>query len=198
MSSKKRMDYKHDSYYIDEVMNGDTHAFSFLVEKHKDMVFTVALKITGNREDAEEIAQDAFIKAFTSLSEFKQKAKFSTWIYRIVYNASISKIRKKKAERVSLNSEIVENYTLDEIYETLERFEPHEQKNMVDRAIEALQPQEKLIIELYYMNDTPVDEISEITGLSVSNVKVKLFRIRNKMQGMLQQIASNKLKKVQS
>jgi len=192
------MEYKGDSFYIEKVIAGDVNAFSFLVEKHKDMVFTVALKITGNREDAEEIAQDAFIKAFKSLNNFRQTAKFTTWIYRIVYNAAISRIRKKKTDRISISNEIAENYTLDEIYENLDRLEPEEQKMMVDHAIDGLEPQEKLIIELYYMNDMSVDEIADITELTSSNVKVKLFRIRNKMQGILQQFITKELKKVNS
>jgi len=192
------MEIKDDSYYIDKVIEGDLNAYSFLVDKHKDMVFTVALKITGNREDAEEIAQDAFIKAFGSLNSFRQKSKFSTWIYRIVYNASISRIRKKKTERIAINEEIIENYTLDEIVENLNRLESSEQKALVDKSIEMLQPQERMLIELYYMNESPVDEIAEITGLSTSNVKVKLFRIRNKMHDVLRKLMSDELKNVNS
>ena len=192
------MENKSDTYFIDRVLNGDVNAYSFLVEKHKDMVFTVALKITGNREDAEEIAQDAFIKVYSSLKDFRHKSKFTTWIYQIVYNAAISRVRKKKTEKVSISNELAENYTLDDIVENLDILEREEQKKLVDEAIEALEPQEKMLIELYYAGETPVNEIADITGLSASNVKVKLFRIRNKMHRILQQLMRDELKTLKS
>lgn len=191
------MKFEDDSFYIDQVKSGDVNAYTFLVEKHKDMVFTVAMKIAGNKEDAEEIAQDAFVKAYQSLDNFLHKAKFTTWIYRIVYNTAISKLRKKKLDKVTLQPEITETYTLDEIVENLDYYNVDEQKQMVDFAMGLLEPQEKLIISLYYLNDMPVDEIAEITGLSNSNVKVKLFRIRNKMQSALKNQLQESLKKMQ-
>ncbi|MCB0806812.1 MAG: sigma-70 family RNA polymerase sigma factor [Bacteroidales bacterium] len=191
------MKFEDDSFYIDQVKSGDVNAYTFLVEKHKDMVFTVAMKIAGNKEDAEEIAQDAFVKAYQSLDNFLHKAKFTTWIYRIVYNTAISKLRKKKLDKVTLQPEITETYTLDEIVENLDYYNVDEQKQMVDFAMGLLEPQEKLIISFYYLNDMPVDEIAEITGLSNSNVKVKLFRIRNKMQSALKNQLQESLKKMQ-
>ena len=89
------MGFQSDHHYIDKVLEGDVSAYTQLVEKHKDMVFTIANKITRHREDAEEIAQDAFMKAFQHLKEFRKQSKFSTWLYRIAYNHCISVIRKK-------------------------------------------------------------------------------------------------------
>ena len=95
--SYKCMAYQEDSYYIERVLqHKDAAAFEGLVNKHKTLAFNIALRITKNREDAEEVAQDAFIKLYHALSEFKGDAKFTTWFFRIVYNLALSKIRKKK------------------------------------------------------------------------------------------------------
>ena len=77
-----------DEYYIDLIINGDTNAFEVLVDRYKDMVFTLTLRILKNREEAEEAAQDTFMKTYKSLSRFKGDSKFSTWIYKIAYNTS--------------------------------------------------------------------------------------------------------------
>ena len=88
--------FRDDSYYVRKVLKGDRQAFAVLVDKHKSMAFKLAMGIAKNKEDAEEIAQDSFLKAFEALPKFNADSKFSTWLYRIVYNTAISKIRKKK------------------------------------------------------------------------------------------------------
>ena len=189
------MEFQSDAYYIDKVLNGNKNAFASLVDKHKHMVFTVALRIVRTREDAEEIAQDAFIKAFQSLDKFKQESKFSTWIYKIAYNAAISKTRRKKIETAPIEVNVVENYTLDEIFENLDRLEENEQKSIISRLFEALNPDESTLITLYYYQQVQTEEIADITGLSQSNVKVKLHRIRQKMHNELQNILATNMKK---
>lgn len=190
------MEFRNDAYYIEQVLQGDRQAYARLVDKHKHMVFTVALRIVRNREDAEEIAQDAFIKAFQSLETFKQESKFSTWLYKIAYNAAISKTRKKKLEMAPIEVNVVENYTLDEIFENLERLESNEQKTIISRLFESLNPDESTLITLYYYENVQTEEIGEITGLSQSNVKVKLHRIRQKMHNELQKILAMDIKEL--
>ncbi len=92
------MENRNDTYYIEQVLEGKINAFSYLVDRHKDKVYNLAFRICGNREEAEEIAQDAFIKAYRSLRSFRHKSSFSTWLFRIVYNTSISLVRSKKKE----------------------------------------------------------------------------------------------------
>jgi len=82
--------------YIKQIMSGDVSRFAYFVDAYKDMAFTIAFRIVNNREDAEEVVQDAFVKAYTSLHTFRQDAKFSTWLCKIVVNTAISKTRKKK------------------------------------------------------------------------------------------------------
>ncbi|MFW6275762.1 MAG: sigma-70 family RNA polymerase sigma factor, partial [bacterium] len=90
------MEGKDDNFYIEEVLKGKTNYFSYIVERYQDIVFSIAFKVLKNREDAEEMAQESFIKAYKSLHTFRGKAKFSTWMYRITYNTCISEVRKRK------------------------------------------------------------------------------------------------------
>ena len=97
------MDTEQDHKYIKRVLAGDRNAYAVLVDRYKDMVFSLALKLMHNREEAEEIAQDAFVKAYRSLSGFKGNSRFSTWLYRIVYNTAISSLRRKEVEKVQMD-----------------------------------------------------------------------------------------------
>ncbi|MCK9218748.1 MAG: sigma-70 family RNA polymerase sigma factor [Bacteroidales bacterium] len=175
------MKYQEDNYYIDRVLQGDVSSYASLVAKHKNLVFSIALKILNNREDAEEVAQDCFVKVYQSLKTFERKSKFSTWLYRIVYNAAISKTRKKKLEFVPMDNYVIQNYTEDQVSLITDEIDPEEQKAMVERAMEKLTGDENLLLTLFYKGDNSIEEISKITGLSMSNVKVRLHRIRKKL-----------------
>lgn len=182
------MKYQNDNFYIENVLKGDSSAYANLVNKHKDMVFTIVHRIVRNREDAEEIAQDVFLKVFQSLNSFKYKSKFSTWLYRIAYNTAISKTRKKYLETSLIDNEIIDNFTIDEITQNINELNKEEQKKYIQSAIKELPENENVIITLFYQNENSVEEISEITGLSKSNVKVKLHRIRIKLYSELQHL----------
>jgi RNA polymerase sigma-70 factor (ECF subfamily) len=175
------MKYQDDNHYIDRVLSGDVSAYALLVTKHKNLVFSIALKILNNREDAEEVAQDCFLKAFQALKTFEKKSKFSTWLYRIVYNASISKTRKKRIDLVPMDNYVIHNYTEDDVSTGIDEIDPEEQKVMIERAIEHLTDDENLLITLFYKGENSIEDISNITGLSMSNVKVRLHRIRKKL-----------------
>jgi RNA polymerase sigma-70 factor (ECF subfamily) len=179
------MEQKNDIWYIERVLKGDTQYFSHFVEKYKDIVFSIALKVLRNREDAEEMAQESFVKAFKSLHTFKGDAKFSTWLYRITYNNCISELRKKKLKFVSTDdvqiSDEVEEMNFDGI--------PEENRaKYVKAALEKLPEDEYTLILLYYFEDKSVEEISEITKLTESNAKVKLFRARKKLHTILNEM----------
>lgn len=179
------MEKKDDIYYIEKVLNGQTNNFSFIVEKYKDIVFSIALKVLRNREDAEEMAQESFIKAYKSLHTFKGNAKFSTWLYRITYNSCISEVRKKKLKFVSTDdvqiSEDVEEMNFDGI--------PEENRSKyVKAALEKLPEDEYTLILLFYFEEKSIEEICGITGFSESNAKVKLFRARKKLYSILNEM----------
>jgi RNA polymerase sigma factor (sigma-70 family) len=179
------MKYQDDNHYIDRVLNGDVAAYASLVAKHKNLVFSIALKILNNREDAEEVAQDCFLKVFQALKTFEKKSKFSTWLYRIVYNASVSKTRKKRLEFVPMDDYVIQNYNEDEVKAGIGEIDPEEQKVMLEKAVARLTDDENLLITLFYKGENSIEEISNITGLSMSNVKVRLHRIRKKLHDEL-------------
>ncbi|MGA3014543.1 MAG: sigma-70 family RNA polymerase sigma factor [Bacteroidales bacterium] len=175
------MRFQEDNDYIVRVLSGDVSAFASLVAKHKNLVFTIVLKIVSNREDAEEISQDVFLKAYQSLNTFERKSKFSTWLYRIAYNAAISKTRKKKIEMVAIDDSVISNYSTDEIKRNMNEWDEDDRQMILEKALKCLPEEDNLLITLFYKNETSIDDISEITGFSVSNVKVKLHRIRKKL-----------------
>ncbi len=190
------MKFQSDSFYINKVLNKDVNAYASLVDMHKDMVFTIALKIVRNREDAEEIAQDVFVKAYQSLATFKKESKFSTWLYRIVYNTAISKTRKKQFGTTDLNYDIVENYSEDDINEDLNRLDNNEQKKVINTVLKKLNPEDHMLVTLYYFKEYSIEEISEIVNISQSNVKVKLHRIRKKLYGEIQKFIKSQHKEI--
>ncbi len=174
-----------DLYYIDKVLSGNTGAFAFLVEKYKEMVYTLAVSIMNVREEAEEAAQDAFVKAFQSLPKYKHKAKFSTWLYRIVYNECISRRRRRKLKTVSFEDfKMANNEDVligdDETWNSQEK-----RKRLVIKALAGLPESDRIIVMLYYYEDHPVEEIARITSLTASNVKIRLYRARKKLHGVL-------------
>ncbi|OQX79771.1 MAG: hypothetical protein B6D64_04280 [Bacteroidetes bacterium 4484_276] len=186
------MTFREDEFYIDQVVRGDNNAFAGLVDKHKEMVFTIAVKILRNRENAEEVAQDTFMKAFNALGSFKREAKFSTWLYRIAYNAAISKGRKKRHEFLAIDEEMIDNYTTDVVSRSVNELDKDEQIEAINILMEKLPAEENLLLTLFYKKGKSVEDISGVTGYSQSNVKVKLYRIRKRMYAGLERYLNDK------
>lgn len=174
-----------DNMIIARVLEGETAAFEELVNRYKDMAFSIARRVCNSAEDAEEVAQDAFMKAYQALDKFKQESKFSTWLYRIVTNTAISSTRKKKIAMASLDETMIENFSEDEIQENLNQLGSEEQSRFVKEAMQQLQPKDALLINMFYTDELSIEEVSEVTGLSQANVKVKLHRIRKKLYVLL-------------
>ena len=175
------MEQEQDSIYIKRVIEGDRNAFAFLVDKYKNMVFSIALQISRDREEAEEIAQDSFIKAFQSLKSFQGKAKFSSWLYRIVHNTAISQIRKKEKGRISIDDTNIPETLYMESKKNHESLSLEERKKYLEVAMDSLEKEERMLTILYYYEDRDLDEIAEITGMTKTNTKVRLYRARKKM-----------------
>lgn len=166
---------------LKKIAGGNLSACRYIVDKYKDYVYNIAFRICKNRNDAEEVAQDSFMKAFTHLGEFNFASKFSTWLYRIVFNTAISKTRKHKFFSIPVDEETGGENSLFHLDSPLEQLALEDKKKIVMEAVERLPEDEILLINLYYHCDHTFNEISEITGLSVDNVKVKMFRIRKKI-----------------
>lgn len=165
---------------IGRVIAGDKEAFGGLVEAHKDLVYTVCLRMLTSEADAEEAAQDVFVKAFRSIGSFQEKAKFSTWLYRIAYNHCISVIRKK-VKMIDLVDDIPEGEIDEGEMNGLESISAKERSKYLKMAIESLAETDGVVVTLFYYDEMSLDEIAEITGLTNSNVRIKLHRSRKKM-----------------
>lgn len=170
-----------DHIYIDKVLAGDSSAFAVLVERHKDNVFNICVKILGNRQEAEEVAQDTFLKVFDKLHTFKKDAKFATWLFRIAYNRSISQQRKNKSKHVDLEAYYIETYTEDAWINQVNLETKEERERMLKTAIAKLGSEQQLLLQLYYDKDLSVSDVAKITHLTESNVKVKIHRARQKL-----------------
>ncbi|RMA57943.1 RNA polymerase sigma factor [Ulvibacter antarcticus] len=174
-----------DQQYVEKTLAGDTMAFGYLVEKYQDFVFTIAVRILKSKEEAEEVAQDSFIKAFESLSSYRGEAKFSSWLYSIVYRKALDSLRKNKKHRgIELIEDITEG-TVESIDNALQFLQDEERKKAIRDCIGKLSESEAAIITFYYFEDLSVREISGITELSEENIKVKLFRSRKKLFTLL-------------
>lgn len=185
-----------DQIYIDKVLSGDTNAFAYLINKYKDMTYTLAIKVVKNHEDAEEVAQDSFLKAYEKLDSFKGNSKFSTWLYTIVYRNAITKIRKKKVATSDIDSYVMDNYSEGSEFPQIEAIKNGEQQKYVREAVDRLPEKDGLLITLFYMDDNSVEEIEEITGLTQSNIKVKLFRARKKLNSELSLLLKEEVKTI--
>ncbi|WP_372752992.1 RNA polymerase sigma factor [Labilibaculum sp.] len=190
------MKFKSDTYYIAKIKEGDPGAYAFLVNKHKKMAFNVALQLMGNREDAEEIAQDAFLKAYQALDRYKEESKFSTWVYRIIYNTAISRLRKKKVDVRSIDDDFTASVNVQSTQSSFQDLRREERKRYLAIALQGLKGNESSLISLFYLDEKSIEEICIITGLSASNVKVKLFRARKKLYLQLELALKDELKTI--
>ncbi len=188
MRQSAGMEKNSDILYIDKVLAGNLNAFSYLIDRHKDKAFNLAFRICGNREEAEEIAQDAFLKAFRSLKDFRKKSSFSTWLYRIVYNTSISLVRARGIRVLSLEEFPAD--AVDFLSESKNEDEAIDnyRNSLVNFALQKLQEEERGLITLYYYDDLETDEIARITGIRKQNIKVRLFRARQKMADIIKTV----------
>ena len=175
---------------IERIQKGDTNAFSFLVTKYQDIVFSIALKVLRNREDAEEMAQETFIKAYRSLSSFQGKSKFSTWLFSIAYNTCITSVRKKKFTTTSIDQ--VQVNESEEDWDTFGLTE-EERSRLLDSALKQLPGEDYTLVILYYYQEQSMEEISRVTGMSESNVKVRLFRARKKLYSIMSDLMKKEI-----
>lgn len=175
-----------DNELVKSILAGNQESYSYLVNKYKNMVFSVCFRILENREEAEDISQEVFVKAYFSLHKHKNKeSKFSNWLYRIAYTTSISKKRKFKLRKLNIeeldyNQSV--NFNVNDAFLELEK---KERKLIVRDAIDRLKNDEKLIVHLYYFLECSIEEISFITKQSKEYIKLKLYRVRLKIKNFL-------------
>ena len=170
-----------DQLYIEKILKGDVNAFSFLVDNYKNMVFSLAFKMTKSREEAEEVSQDTFIKAYKNLSKFNGDSKFSTWLYRIAYHTSLDAIKRNKNTTNTFDINEVTFNQIKAVEHILEGIERKERAELMDSCLQRLSNEERSIIWMFYYDELSLKEIIEVTGLQEANIKVKLHRARKKL-----------------
>ncbi|MCU0356858.1 MAG: sigma-70 family RNA polymerase sigma factor [Cyclobacteriaceae bacterium] len=168
---------------IDGIVAGNQQGYAELVNRYKNYAFTLANKILGNRAEAEEAAQDAFIKAYHHLGAFKRDSRFSTWLYRIVFNTAISYKRKQKGHHQSIESAIIEYQAED-----TGMLERQDKKKYLDKAINQLSEADKIAITLFYLQEFSLEEIAGITGMPANTVKVRIHRARIRLAEELKRL----------
>jgi RNA polymerase sigma-70 factor (ECF subfamily) len=175
------MERRTDNFYIDKVRTGKTRCFAPLIRRYGKQVFSLILKIVGNREDAEELTQDAFLKAFQALPTFRGDCSFSTWIYRIACNMAVSAARRKRPEFIP-----VDEATMPDNDDT-NGDDPVDDCRIarLNRALELLDPEDRATILLFYRDSKSINDIAFITGRTPANVKTKIFRIRKKLYTLI-------------
>ena len=178
-----------DMAVIKNVLQGKQADYATLVSKYQRFVFSIALRYVTNREVAEELSQDVFVKAYRNLPNFKGECKFSTWLYTIVHTTCLSHLRKKKDNTVLLEEEtmIILHDKQSQQDGVINNYELTDKTTAINAAISHLPESDAQIVTLYYMAEQSVNEIAAITGMSVPNVKVKLFRSRMKLKEIIEQ-----------
>jgi RNA polymerase sigma-70 factor (ECF subfamily) len=174
-----------DIQYVERVQDGDTAAFACLLDRYGGKVFTLMLRILRNREDAEELTQDVFMKVYRHIGSFKGDSSFSTWLYRVAYNAAVSETRKRRQEFCAVDDAVIGNVSEEEIDVRMGRSDDTERMERLDEALSVLEAGDRALIHLFYMEGKSVEETAAVTGLSRSNVKTKIFRIRKKLYILL-------------
>ena len=176
-----------DIYYINLIIEGNTNAFNILVDRYKDLVYSLALKMVKNREEAEEVAQDTFIKVFKSLSKFKGDSKFSTWIYKVTYNTCLDRLKKQKREQQVVSIDEFNTNQIKSIDNALDKMENEEREKAIQDCIQLLPADDAFLLTLFYFEEQSLEEIAKVIGLTANNVKVKLFRSRKKLTTILKE-----------
>jgi len=186
-----------DNEVISRVLLGEQNAYAELVTRYQNYVFTLILRMIKSREDAEEIAQDVFVKAYRSLADFRGESKFSTWLYTITNTTCITFLRKKKLDVHSLDNEKV--FEVAGNKDSGLRANVIEQKsrvNMVTRAIAMLSPDDAEIITLFYKAEQSLEEIARILGLEINTAKVRLHRARGRLKEKMEKHFTEEVKNI--
>lgn len=176
-----------DIELIEQTLAGNQAAYADLVKRHQRFVFTLAMRFAKGREDAEEIAQDCFIKAYRSLASFQRQSKFSTWLYSIVYTTAMTFLRKKRVKTDSIDDESI----FVQVESQSSGYDVNDAENKsrsfyLNQAIAQLLPDDSAIITLFYKGEQSLEEIGQALGMESNTVKVKLFRARQRLKEKLE------------
>ena len=180
------MDDPRLSKCIEEVKNGKVESFGYVIEKYQTLALNIALPIVKNQEDAEEIVQDAFVKIYRFIRQYNGESRFSSWLYKIVYNTALTRLNtntKKWMREHEIKTANEKEEATDRIDERM--IDLDIRSSLLDEALEQLPESDRLLMTLYYLGEKSIAEIAEITAWNTSKCKVKLMRARGKMRKIL-------------
>lgn len=180
-----------DEVLIARAMQGQQQAYALLVERYEHYVFTLAVRMVKQREEAAEVAQDSFLRAFRYLPDFRGEARFSTWLYKIVHSVALNHLRKSNPEVHSLDDAAHPVRLPDALQpDGAQQLEQKERHAAIHQAIERLPADDAAIITLFYLYENSLDEICQIMELTMTNAKTKLFRARHRLKTILETTAA--------
>jgi RNA polymerase sigma-70 factor (ECF subfamily) len=166
---------------------GQPQALAQVVQRYQALAYTVALRVVGNPQDAEEVVQDAFLKAFAALAQFQRAAKFSTWLYRIVYNTALTKKRSRPAlSDLSLSLDTAEEPAITA--DGWDAMRHADQKKYLALALARLPSEDALVLTLHYLGEQSIAELCVILDKKISAVKMQLLRSRKQLEQALTQL----------
>jgi RNA polymerase sigma factor (sigma-70 family) len=181
------------------VVNQNSNQFcnySAIIDKHKDLAFNIALRITKNEQDSEEIVQDSFVKVFKGLNKFKNESQFSTWFYRIVYNTAISSIRHKKPRYLKYDDNLTNRSEDNRVEYEINNLEAYDRQVLIKEALSKLNELDYTLLTLYYYEEMSLKEISIIVDKKKNYLKVLLQRARFKLYNELRTSLKEELKEL--
>lgn len=174
---------------IRRALAGEEQAFELLVHEHQDRLFRAMTQVTGSVHDAEEVTQEAFIRAFVKLDTFQQNSQFFTWLYRVAFNIALSRKRRK---RVSVSLDHQRDEFGSDVADRSEAVDANmirqDQVSLVQTALSGLSEQHRGILVLREMNDASYEEIAEILELSIGTVRSRLNRARKQLRISLEEL----------
>jgi RNA polymerase sigma factor (sigma-70 family) len=177
-----------DEALIRQALAGRQSAYAMLVKRYEQFVFTLTMRVVKNREDAFEVAQDAFLRAFRYLPEFRGDAKFTTWLYKIVYTTALNHVRKNNPGMLSIHdADFPLNLPDTGAPDASAAMELRDRQKSVHEAIKHLSPDDSTIITLFYLYEHSLDEICQIMNLTMTNAKTKLSRARQRLKLIMEE-----------
>ena len=181
-----------DDELVLKSQQGDVHAFDDLVERYHSKIYALTYNMTSNREDAEDLTQDIFVKAFQALPRFKGKSSFYTWLYRIAVNKTINYRKKRNRKRAMSLDQFDNEIKLDDVYHDLtskgsplRNLSLTELQKKLNEAMQNLSEKHRTVVVLHDMQGIPHEEISKMVGASVGTVRSRLFYARRQLQSEL-------------
>ncbi|MFK7936752.1 MAG: RNA polymerase sigma factor [Saprospiraceae bacterium] len=167
-----------DNHYINEVLNGNTNAFSYLIKTYQNNAFGVAMSIVKYEDDAKDVVQESFIKAYTSLAKFKKEAKFSTWLYKIVVNTALQLIKRKNRKEEVMEKSFITDDEKAAFNYAVGQLQKQDLQQLIQQVFAKIPAKEALVLQLFYIDEQSITEITDIASLTKANVKVLLHRGR--------------------